>query len=127
MVNLQPHRPTLRGQRHWSGLSILSKRSYRSWATSSFEADDERSATSDDGEMSSRGSESDDHGGRRDERLAMALYPGHDARPTSRKELTGWYMYAFAAETYVICGIGKCMDAASVCLPRNQLLISRPA
>lgn len=23
---------------------------------------------------------------------------------TSTKELRGWYMYAFAAETYVICG-----------------------
>lgn len=109
MVNLQPHRPTLRGQRHWSGLSILSKRSYRSWATSSFEADDERSATSEDGEMSSDGSETE-YDGRLNERRSKALYPGHDARPTSRKELTGWYMYAFAAETYVICGIGKLMD-----------------
>lgn len=31
-------------------------------------------------------------------------YPGEDTRPTSSKELAGWYMYAFAAETYVICG-----------------------
>ena len=31
-------------------------------------------------------------------------YPGEDTRPTSDKELAGWYMYAFAAETYVICG-----------------------
>ncbi|KAJ4408240.1 Autophagy protein 22 [Gnomoniopsis sp. IMI 355080] len=31
-------------------------------------------------------------------------YPGEDTRPTSVKELRGWYMYAFAAETYVICG-----------------------
>lgn len=56
--------------------------------------------------MSSRLSESD-FGGYHDERLPPVLYPGHDVRPTSRKELTGWYMYAFAAETYVICGIGK--------------------
>jgi UMF1 family MFS transporter len=33
-----------------------------------------------------------------------ARYPGEDTRPTSSKELAGWYMYAFAAETYVICG-----------------------
>lgn len=32
-------------------------------------------------------------------------YPGEDTRPTSKKELSGWYMYAFAAETYVICGM----------------------
>ncbi|KAI1465678.1 MFS general substrate transporter [Daldinia caldariorum] len=30
-------------------------------------------------------------------------YHGEDTRPTSSKELAGWYMYAFAAETYVIC------------------------
>ncbi|CAI4216190.1 unnamed protein product [Parascedosporium putredinis] len=30
-------------------------------------------------------------------------YIGEDTRPTSKKELAGWYMYAFAAETYVIC------------------------
>lgn len=34
-------------------------------------------------------------------------YPGEDTRATSTKELAGWYMYAFAAETYVICGICK--------------------
>lgn len=28
-------------------------------------------------------------------------------RPTSEKELAGWYMYSFAAETYVICAIGS--------------------
>ncbi len=33
-------------------------------------------------------------------------YPGDDTRPTSSKELAGWYMYAFAAETFVICGTG---------------------
>jgi UMF1 family MFS transporter len=31
-------------------------------------------------------------------------YPGEDIRPTSRKELAGWYVYALAAEVYVICG-----------------------
>ncbi|OTB02294.1 hypothetical protein M426DRAFT_62410 [Hypoxylon sp. CI-4A] len=30
-------------------------------------------------------------------------YPGEDTRPTSQKELAGWYMYGFAAETYIIC------------------------
>ena len=39
-------------------------------------------------------------------RSTAALYAGYDGRPTSRKEMAGWYMYAFASETYVICGIG---------------------
>lgn len=33
-------------------------------------------------------------------------YAGEDTRLTSRKELAGWYTYAFAAEVFVICGIG---------------------
>jgi UMF1 family MFS transporter len=31
-------------------------------------------------------------------------YPGDDTRPTSPRELAGWYAYSFAAEVYVICG-----------------------
>jgi UMF1 family MFS transporter len=38
-------------------------------------------------------------------------YPGDDTRPTSPKELAGWYAYAFAAEVYVICGIGMLLTA----------------
>lgn len=101
--NPQPHRPDLQGRRLLSGLSILSKRSFRSYATSSFEADDERSS-SDGDDMSRRDSDSDGDGDL--QRAGAPRYLGHDARPTSRKELLGWYMYAFAAETYVICGIG---------------------
>lgn len=33
-------------------------------------------------------------------------YPGEDIRPTSRKELSGWYSYGWAAEVFVVCGIG---------------------
>jgi UMF1 family MFS transporter len=36
--------------------------------------------------------------------IAPARYPGEDTRPTSPRELAGWYAYAFAAEVYVICG-----------------------
>lgn len=50
--------------------------------------------------MSSHSSESDLR------RLGAPHYAGHDARPTSSKELLGWYMYGFAAEVYVVCGIG---------------------
>lgn len=94
-------RPNLADRRLLSGISVASKRSYLSFATSAFEADDERSSSN--GSMSSDDS---------DDRLALPgagvpHYSGHDARPTSPKEIQGWYMYAFAAETYVICGIGK--------------------
>ena len=108
-MNLQPPRPALSGQRHWSSLSILSKRSIHSFATSNFEADDERS-DSDGDDMSSQSSDGDGDSDRR-RRAAAATYAGYDGRPTSKKELTGWYMYAFAAETYVICGIGKAFSS----------------
>lgn len=92
-------RPSIQGNRLWSGLSVISKRSFRSFATSAFEADDERSS----------GDDSMDSSGFNDERrqLPAPLYTGQDSRPTSRKELLGWYAYAFAAETYIICGIGE--------------------
>jgi hypothetical protein len=37
-------------------------------------------------------------------------YPGEDTRLTSRKELSGWYAYGFAAEVFVICGVGEFRD-----------------
>jgi len=33
-------------------------------------------------------------------------YPGEDTRSTSRKELAGFYAYSFAAEVFVVCGLG---------------------
>ena len=35
-----------------------------------------------------------------------AQYEGEDTRPTSRKELAGWYSYGWAAETFAICAMG---------------------
>ncbi|KAK5630090.1 hypothetical protein RRF57_005805 [Xylaria bambusicola] len=75
--------------------SIASKYSIRSHS-SSFEADDERSTTTAESfRMSPRASI--------DAGDMSPRYPGEDTRPTSTKELAGWYMYSFAAETYVIC------------------------
>jgi MFS transporter, UMF1 family len=71
------------------------KHSYRSHS-SSFEADDERSSS----EHESMG---EDHGFRD----SPSQYAGEDTRLTRRKELSGWYMYGFAAEVFVICGIGE--------------------
>ena len=39
-------------------------------------------------------------------------YPGEDTRLTSAKELSGWYSYGWAAEVFVICGIGKLTPAS---------------
>ena len=36
-----------------------------------------------------------------------ARYPGEDTRLTSRKELAGWYSYGWAAEVFVVCGVGE--------------------
>jgi MFS transporter, UMF1 family len=78
--------------------SIASKYSQHSHS-SSFEADDERSTTTDSANMSLRSST--------DNVQASGRYAGEDTRPTSRKELAGWYVYAVAAEVYVICAICK--------------------
>ena len=40
------------------------------------------------------------------EELPPPSYDGEDTRPTSRKELAGFYAYSFAAEVFVICGLG---------------------
>ena len=64
--------------------------------SSSFEADDERSS-----------SEHERMGEDQGFRDSPSQYAGEDTRLTSRQELLGWYMYGFAAEVFVICGIGE--------------------
>jgi UMF1 family MFS transporter len=34
-------------------------------------------------------------------------YEGEDARPTSKKELRGFYIYGWASEVFVVCGMGS--------------------
>jgi hypothetical protein len=43
---------------------------------------------------------------REDDEQVQAQYEGEDVRPTSQKELSGWYSYGFAAEVFVICAMG---------------------
>ncbi|KAB5579882.1 autophagy protein Atg22 [Coniochaeta sp. 2T2.1] len=101
--------------RLFSRISQLSKKSFRSHS-SSFEADDERSSNDDD--IMTETSLDED-------RRAPPRYPGEDTRPTSDKEIKGWYAYAFAAEVYVICGIGSFIPILLETLAReNGVLLS---
>lgn len=34
-------------------------------------------------------------------------YVGEDTRPTSKRELAGWYSYGWAAEVFVVCAMGE--------------------
>ncbi|KAK1755074.1 vacuole effluxer Atg22 like-domain-containing protein [Echria macrotheca] len=131
-----------------SRLSHASRHSFRS-ASSSFEADDERSSTVSadfEGRMSpaqrSRSSSSSSRRSRASHRSIdhdsvrlrvspngppspPARYPGEDTRPTSSKELAGWYAYAFAAEVYVVCAIGSFIPILLESLAReNGVLLS---
>jgi UMF1 family MFS transporter len=76
--------------------STSTKRSFRSYS-SSFEADDERSSSADHEDMGPDVASS---------RRVPQAYAGEDTRLTSNKELSGWYAYGFAAEVFVICGMG---------------------
>ncbi|TVY28903.1 Autophagy-related protein [Lachnellula hyalina] len=100
--------------------SNSTKHSFLSYS-SSFEADDERSSDADhDSPSMSMGPD-----------LASAFrdspsqYAGEDTRLTSRKELSGWYAYGFAAEVFVICGMGSFIPITLEQLARdNGVLLS---
>ncbi|PWW75149.1 MFS general substrate transporter [Tuber magnatum] len=50
---------------------------------------------------------------------------GQDVRTTSRKELMGWYWYAWAAEVFVVCGVGSFIPVTLEQLAReNGVLLS---
>ncbi|KAG8532665.1 uncharacterized protein KY384_002542 [Bacidia gigantensis] len=54
-------------------------------------------------------------------------FPGEDTRSTSQKEISGWYSYGFAAEVFVICGVGSFIPIALEQLSRERgsLLLDR--
>ncbi|KAL2866360.1 MFS transporter [Aspergillus lucknowensis] len=39
--------------------------------------------------------------------LLPPQYAGDDTRPTSKKELSGWYSYGWAAEVFTVCAMGS--------------------
>ncbi|KAL3419038.1 autophagy-like protein 22 [Phlyctema vagabunda] len=106
----QPRQPSQRA------LSNSTKRSFQSYS-SSFEADDERSDSADHDMM---GPDLDAAF-----RSGPSQYEGEDTRLTSKKELRGWYAYGFAAEVFVICGIGSFIPITLEQLAReNGVLLS---
>lgn len=98
---------------HASAQSPIKKDRARSPLSYQSEADDERSPSpsrSSMGPISLDGSTE----------LPPPNYPGEDTRPTSRKELLGFYVYGWAAEVFVICGLGAFIPIALESLARES-------
>lgn len=56
------------------------------------------------------------------------LYRGEDTRLTSRRELRGFYVYGWAAEVFVVCGIGSFIPVTLEQLAReNGVLVDDPS
>jgi UMF1 family MFS transporter len=80
-------------------------------SSQSNEADDEQSLSTDGFDMEST--------------PAPPQYRGHDTRLTSDRELAGFYMYGWAAEVFVVCGIGSFIPVTLEQLAReNGVLLS---
>ncbi|KAF3049949.1 Autophagy protein 22 [Didymella keratinophila] len=79
---------------------------------------------------SSQSNEADDEqsfsdGSYMESNAADPQYEGEDTRLTSDKELSGFYMYGWAAEVFVVCGIGSFIPVTLEQLAReNGVLIS---
>ncbi|KAL1976403.1 hypothetical protein VTN31DRAFT_2685 [Thermomyces dupontii] len=54
------------------------------------------------------------------ESLLVPQYPGDDTRPTSKKELAGWYSYSWAAEVFVVCAMGSFLPVTLEQMARDQ-------
>ncbi|KAF2760700.1 MFS general substrate transporter [Pseudovirgaria hyperparasitica] len=76
--------------------------------------------------ISSSYSADDEHSSLEDHTMpAVARYEGEDTRLTSRKELAGFYMYGWAAEVFVVCGVGSFIPITLEQLAReNGVLLS---
>jgi UMF1 family MFS transporter len=101
----QPFRPQL-----WRDDSTHSKLSVP-LSSQSNEADDEQSLSDPSYDMESAAD--------------APHYDGEDTRLTSDKELSGFYMYGWAAEVFVVCGIGSFIPVTLEQLAReNGVLLS---
>lgn len=55
-----------------------------------------------------------------DTEMGPQVYEDEDTRPTSQKELAGWYAYGWAAEVFAICGMGSFLPVTLEQLARDQ-------
>ncbi|KIX06121.1 uncharacterized protein Z518_04095 [Rhinocladiella mackenziei CBS 650.93] len=97
-------RPPLPRQSSHSKASLISP-------TPSVEADDER-----DSSWGYSDSGMDDL----TDPVAETRYADEDTRPTSQKELWGWYSYGWAAEVFAICAMGSFLPITLEQLAREQ-------
>ncbi len=114
---MPPHAPELPSLHHRPELprnfSTTSKFSVPSISQSN-EADDEQSLSDNDSDMESN--------------TSPPNYDGEDTRLTSDAELRGFYMYGWAAEVFVVCGIGSFIPVTLEQLAReNGVLLSDPS
>lgn len=101
---MEPPTPTPKHHLHLQPpFSLRQQSSFAQYSSRSNEADDERSEACSTITSMGPGSADDDGS---EERRRPAAYEGEDTRPTSRKELLGFYAYSFAAEVFVVCGLG---------------------
>ncbi|KIW35335.1 uncharacterized protein PV07_02037 [Cladophialophora immunda] len=96
--------PLSRQSSHQSQISLISP-------TPSVEADDERE--------SSWGYSDSDMGDFTEPEAEMR-YADEDTRPTSQKELWGWYSYGWAAEVFAICAMGSFLPITLEQLARER-------
>lgn len=55
-----------------------------------------------------------------DAEMGSQPYEDEDTRPTSQKELAGWYSYGWAAEVFAICAMGSFLPMTLEQLARDQ-------
>ncbi|KAI6885952.1 MFS general substrate transporter [Hortaea werneckii] len=96
--------PSVSRKPHHAHHRRLQRQSSKWSMNSAGEADDERTPSPPDSRM--RPNSQDEQSSDSSTSSSAAAYPGEDTRPTSRKELLGFYTYSFAAEVFVVCGLG---------------------
>ncbi|GAB7361209.1 hypothetical protein MBLNU230_g1272t1 [Neophaeotheca triangularis] len=95
----------IRAEPSSSHLSLTSTTTSSPYSSHGNSADDERSTPSLLSAMGPSIEEPSGDGGDT-ELLPTSSYEGEDTRPTSQKELLAFYTYSFAAEVFVVCGLG---------------------
>ena len=96
--------PSVPRKPHHAHHRRLQRQSSKWSVNSAGEADDERTPSPPDSRM--RPISQDEQSNDSSTSSSAAAYPGEDTRPTSREELLGFYTYSFAAEVFVVCGLG---------------------